>query len=203
MSTPGRRHEIERERIGAPGELRLRREEGGVDHVERAEQAALQDLAERSAFDDFDDAPEHVGGEAVLPDLARLMHERKRGHRLDIFGQRPVRIHDVRRLDQLLDRRRAGEAVGQPRRVAHQVLDRDRPLERRKIELVAVGDADLHVGEGGDVFRDRIGDEKPPLLDQHHRRDRNDRLGHRIDAEDRVVASSAGRPGASAPTDCR
>ena len=58
--------------------------------LERAEQALLQDLAERSAFDDLDDAPEHVGGEAVLPDLARLMHERKRGHRLDVFGQRPA-----------------------------------------------------------------------------------------------------------------
>ena len=127
------------------------------------------------------------------------MHERQRGHRLDIFGQRPVRIDDIRRLDQLLDGRCAGEAVGQARGVAHEVLDGDRPLERRKVELVAVDDADLHVGEGGDVFRDRIGDEQPSLLDQHHRRDRDDRLGHRIDAEDRVVGHrrAAGR---SAPT---
>ena len=39
--------------------------------------------------------------------------------------------------------------------------------------------------------------EKPPLLDQHHRRDRDDRLGHRIDAEDGVVRSSADRPDAA------
>ena len=150
----------------------------------------LQDLAERGAFDNLDNTAEHVGRHAILPHLARLMHERKRGQRLDIFGQRPVRIHDIRRLDQLLDRRRPGEAIGQPRCVPHEVLDGDRPLERRKIELVAVDDADLRVGEGGDVFRDRIGDEEPSLLDQHHRGDRNDRLGHRIDAEDRVVGHS-------------
>src|ERR1700722_14098705 len=32
-----RGHEVEREWVGAPGKLRLWREEGGVDHVERAE----------------------------------------------------------------------------------------------------------------------------------------------------------------------
>ena len=136
-----------------PGELRLGRVERGVDHVERAEQAIAAGPRRASAFDDLDNAAEHVGGEAVLPDLARLMHERKRGQRLDIFGQRPVRIHDIRRLDQLLDRRRPGEAIGQPRRVPHEVLDGDRPLERREVELVAVDDADFRVGEGGDVFR--------------------------------------------------
>ena len=51
---------------------------------------------ERRAFDDLDHAAEHVGRDAIFPDLAGLMHERKRSDRLDIFGQRPVRIHDVR-----------------------------------------------------------------------------------------------------------
>ena len=115
------------------------------------------------------------------------MHERKRGYRLNVFAQRPVRIPDIRALDQLLDWRSAGEAIGQPRRVAHEVLDGDRPLQRRKVELVAIDHAHLQIGEGRDVFRDRISDQEPSLLDQHHRRDRNDRLGHRIDAEDRVV----------------
>ncbi len=116
------------------------------------------------------------------------MHERKPRHRLDVFGQGPVGVHDVGRLGQFLDRGHSGKAISQPRRVAHEILDRDRPLERREVKLVAVNDAHFHLGEGGDVFRDGIGDQEPPLLDQHHRRDRNDRLGHRIDAEDRVVA---------------
>ena len=70
----------------------------------------------------------------------------------------------------------------------HQILDRDRSLERREIELVAIDDADLHVGEGGDVGRHGIADQKATLLHQHHRGDRNDRLRHRIDAKDRVIA---------------
>ncbi len=147
----------------------------------------MQDLAERGPLDDLHNPPEHVGGHAVLPDFARLMHERKRGHGLDIFRSRPVHINDVRRLDQLLDGRGAREAVGQARRVAHQVLHGDRPLERREIKLVAIGNADLHIGESGDVFRDWIGDQKASLLDQHHRGHGDDGLGHRIDAEDRVV----------------
>ena len=139
--------------------------EGGVGHVERAEQTLMQDFTERSAFDDLEHAAQHIGGETVLPDFARLMHERKRGHCLDVFGQRPVCVHDVRRLGQLLDRRPPSEAVSEPRRVAHEILDGDRPLERRKIELVAIDHADLQMGEGGDIFRNRIGDEEPSLLD--------------------------------------
>src|SRR5580692_9131163 len=37
----GRGHEVEREGFSPPSELRLRREECGVDHVERTEQAVL------------------------------------------------------------------------------------------------------------------------------------------------------------------
>ena len=71
--------------LGAARELRLRGEEGGVGHAERTEDALAQDFAERRALDDLDDPPEHVGRDAVLPGLARLMHERKRGDRLDVF----------------------------------------------------------------------------------------------------------------------
>ncbi len=51
-----RGHDVERERIGAPASFVRRREEGGVDHAERAEQPLLQDLAEARALDDLDHA---------------------------------------------------------------------------------------------------------------------------------------------------
>ena len=85
-----------------------------------------------------------------------------------------------------------GETVGQPGRVAHQILDRHRPPGGDEIEPVAVHDADLHVGEGGDEFGDGVGDHQPPLLDQRHRRRGHDRLGHGIDTKDGVERH--GRP---------
>ena len=125
-----RGHAVGRERIGAPVDLAGRSEEGRVDHAERAEQAMLQHLAELRALDRLDHAPEHVGREAIFPDLAGLVHERQRGDRLDIFGQRPVDVQDIGRLDQFLDRGHSGEAVCEPRSVAHQVLHGDRAPER-------------------------------------------------------------------------
>jgi hypothetical protein len=79
--------------------------------------------------------------------------------------------------------------------MAQQILDRDRPLGRDQFELPVLLDADLRIGEFGDVFRDGVGDEQPSVLDQHHERDRDDRLGHRIDAEDCVAGHyRAARP---------
>ena len=72
--------------------------------------------------------------------------------------------------------------------MAQQILHRDRPFGRDQFELPVLLDADLRIGEFGDVFRDGVSDEQPSVLDQHHERDRDDRLGHRIDAEDRVAA---------------
>ena len=67
-----------------------------------------------------------------------------------------------------------------------------RPVQRHQFERLAavVGlllDADLHVGEGGNVFRDGIVELDLALLDQLHRHDGGDRLGHREQAEDGLV----------------
>ena len=60
--------------------------------------------------------------------------------------------------------------------MAQQVFDRDRAPERieRKRRLAAfIGPfhADLHVGEGKDVFCNGIIERKLAVFDQHHRRD--------------------------------
>ena len=91
-----------------------------------------------------------------------------------------------------MDRRCSKKAVGKTGRVAHQVQNRDRPCGRNALELAVALDADGHRGECRQVFGDRFREQEPPLLDQRHRCDRDDRLGHGIDAEDGVLAH--GRP---------
>jgi hypothetical protein len=49
------------------------------------------------------------------------------------------------------------------------------------------------VAELGQVLRHRVGDLQPAVLDHLHQRDADDRLGHRIDAEDRVLLHRIGR----------
>ena len=169
---------------------------------------SLQDFAEAASGDDLDDAPEHVGRMAVFPDLAGLMLQRQGGERLDVLGRAPVLAHRRGRVDELLHPRNAGEAVGEAGGVAHQVLDGDRALERDEVEPVAVLDADLRLGEGGDVLGQRIGNHQPPFLDQRHRRDRDDRLGHGIDAKNSVgghrrPVGPQRRPGRAKRRPCR
>ena len=72
------------------------------------------------------------------------------------------------------------------------VLHRDRPrgldqLVGRAQVLVGVRHRrDLHLGELGQVLRDRIAELEPALFVQGHQRHGSDRLGHRRDPEDRV-----------------
>ena len=56
-----------------------------------------------------------------------------------------------------------------------------------QFELAVGFDADFQISQFGNEFGDRIGDEQLAVLEQHHQRDRDDRLGHRIDAEDGVA----------------
>jgi hypothetical protein len=45
---------------------------------------------------------------------------------------------------------------------------------------------DAEVGERRDEVADRVGELESAFLVEHHGRDRGDRLGHRVDAEERV-----------------
>ena len=73
--------------------------------------------------------------------------------------------------------------------MGQQIADRHRPLRRPGFVRAIVIDArqhDLAARELGKVFRHRIVDADLALLDEHHHRQRGDRLGHRRDPEDRV-----------------
>ena len=52
---------------------------------------------------------------------------------------------------------------------------------------VRLRDAHLHLREGRQVLRDGIAEDDATFLDEHHGGDRHERLGHRVDAEDRVL----------------
>ena len=147
----------------------------------------LQELLQRLPGNDLDDAAEHVGGMAVAPQRAGLPRQRQPRDPLGkhlvverLFEQIGLRIG-------LLDQLAADIAVGDARGVPQQIGDRHRPARRLALECrLAVAfalDADLHIGEGRNVGRHRIGEREAALLDQHHRRDAGDRLGHRIQRE--------------------
>jgi len=139
-------------RLRAPAEFRFRREERGVVHSERRKNPLAQHLAERRSGDDLDDAPEHVGGVAVFPNLARLKAQRQRGERGDMLGHRPLLAHQIRREHLALHVRISGEAVGEAGRVPHQVLDRDRAFRRTSSNVSPVSTPTFTSANAGMYF---------------------------------------------------
>jgi len=83
------------------------------------------------------------------------------------------------------------EAISKARRVAQQIRDPDRTVERLpRQHHRAVGPALFHadpdVRKSRDEFRDGIVELQLAILDQHHGGNRGDRLRHRIQAKDRI-----------------
>ena len=75
--------------------------------------------------------------------------------------------------------------------MAQKILHDDRPSRRDvRIAGLAIGTggchAHLHVFEGRQEFGDGIGELDDAVFDQHHRRHRGKRLGHGVNAEDRI-----------------
>jgi hypothetical protein len=178
---------VERAHARAVG---VRDGEAGIRHAERAEDARGEELVQRLAGDDLDDPPHHVGGDRVVPLGAGLEeqwqprpHVARRGE--VVLGRRVE--EEARRAIRLVDRVGGLEAVGEARGVGEQVPHEHRlggrDGDRRRGHPHAV---DAQVAEGGDELRHRVEERKRPLLVEHHRRDRRDRLGHRVDAPDRV-----------------
>ena len=112
---------------------------------------------------------------------------------LDLLGRADVAPVDADLAVKLLHPGVPGEArIHESRGVAEQVLNRHLALGRyqRVDRLPGVGieprDTDLELPERREVLRDGVAQDEPPLLDEHHRRDRGERLGHRVEPEDRV-----------------
>ena len=161
--------------------------ERGLGHLQRRQDALGQERTERLAGDDFDDAAEHVGRAAVVPAFAGLADQRHAGDDGGVFGVADLAAAQPRLLVELLHRAVAGVVVSQTRGVPQQVLHRRLPLHRHQLELAVVLDADLLVGKFRNEFGDGIAEDEVAVLDQHHDADRDDRLGHREDAEQAVM----------------
>ena len=180
--------------LGEPVLLFGRHLKSGIDHFQRLEDAFGEKTVQRLSGSDFDDTAEHVSGVAVLPGGSRLELQRQLGERAAEIGKHPFLREDVGIFVHLLHRVQGAEhAVCQAGSVAQQVLHGDLPfrVDQREHRLAfAVGrfDADFHVFELGNVFRHRLLQAEPAFLDQHHRGDADDRLGHGIEAEDRIGA---------------
>ena len=163
-----------------------------VLHAERVEDPLLLELVERLLRDDLHDAAEHVGRVAVVPHRARVIGERQLDEPLHELGVRRIAVEQLRLEVLLLHQRAAEDAVRHPGGVAQEVLDGHLSPRRHQLERrVAVGarllDADPHLGDLRDVLPHGIAERELALLDEDHRRDRRDRLAHRVDAEDRVL----------------
>jgi hypothetical protein len=152
----------------------------------------------KSARRGFDDAAEQIDCHAVFPHRARLMRERRLGEPLDLLRRRElarVVVTNAREVEpcldiSILDRSVDGDLpVGQSRRMAEQILHRHLALRRNRDvaharELVVTACyAHLLALEGREELRHGIGQLDRSVLHQHHRRDRDQRLSHGIDAE--------------------
>jgi hypothetical protein len=91
---------------------------------------------------------------------------------------RPVqRVHRVRLMETVGEASGVGEQVPYPHRLRRRDSDRS---------PVGPGGVDAHIGEGRDVGGYRVGELERALLVQHHRRDRSEGLGHRVQPPHRV-----------------
>ena len=165
--------------------------EVGVDHAERIDHLLLQVLLEGLAGDHLDEVAQHVGGDGIVPGLAGLRDQRQLRQPLDELLQAGVGGLEV---DAALlgaiggiDRIALHEAVGEARGVGQQVAEVDLALGRHGLDLAAAAARhDARVGESGNELRDRVVELKAAFFVEHHDRRRGERLGHGVDAEDRV-----------------
>ena len=178
--------------------VRLGHREAGVGHAQRLEDVLGQEAVERLARHHLDQPTEHVGRHRVVPLGAGLEQQRHRRPHVDRAGQVEVgraaplepgvAVHGV-------DRVGVVEAVGEPGRVGQQVPDAHRLGGRhghRRLRRPAAVDA--LVAERLDVAVQRVLQLEGALLVEHHRRHRRDRLGHRVDAPQRVALDRRRRP---------
>ena len=180
---------------GQPVHVRRVDRETGIGHVQRSEHVLGEEGVQRLARGDLDDPAQHLGADPVVPLGAGLEEQRQAGPR----GAGRGEVHPARRVElealgavHLVHRAGVVEPVGQPGGVGEQVPDPDR-LDRGHGGRGQRRTSPVHpqVGELRDEPRDRVGQLQEPALVEHQRGDRGDRLGHRVDAPERVVGHRA------------
>ncbi len=179
-------------------ELLWRAEKGGVRHPQRLEQPRAQELPEAQARELLDEIAHHIDGHRIVPGRPRREFQRQGGELLDECIQAAGRLEiiDLGLAVGGVDAGAHHEAVGQSRGVGDQIDDLHRPLRPRGQE------ARRRAGEQGghaagvdaqslprrDMGADIILQADQAFLGEHHQGHRSDRLAHRIDAEDGVLA---------------
>ncbi len=170
-------------------------EERGVLHAERAEDHVLEILGEGLAGDHLDQRAADVGGQGVHPGRAGLVAQRHLAELVEelLHGVRAAGRADLEVAVDLIDRvldadARQAAAVGEAGSVGEHVAERDGPGGGLGLHVGSLaGHPDAVVLPGGDVAADRVVELEIALLVEGHQRDRGDRLGHGIDAVDRIV----------------
>lgn len=170
--------------------------ERSVHHAQRPEDVPLQVVGQWLTGHQLDERAAHVGGQRVHVGGARLeaqWHPRQLvhelGHRL-LHTRAADLLGAIERIDGVLvAHARQGAAVGEPARVAEQIAERHRPTRGLRDHRVAFArHPHAVIAPRGDDAGDGVVELEHPLLEQLHQRDGHDRLRHRVDAEDRVVA---------------
>jgi hypothetical protein len=117
--------------------------------------------------------------------------KRQAGEAARHFGQR---VAPIRRIGGLVEATEtAVPGAAEARRVPRDVAHGDRAvgvLQDRRALGVFTG-IDLHVGELGQILRERVVELKATLLIELHERDTRDRLAHGINLNERVTAHGA------------
>ena len=157
--------------------------EARVDHAERLEQPLAEERAEPPAGDHFDHTGRDVDADAVLKARPRLEGERQPREVVDPLRQRAAGVQELALGAHPADRRIFQKVIGEAARMGHQIADRHRP---DRIDQLAVRGEHFNADEGRNVFCDRIDELEAALFVQRHQAHADDRLGHRIEAEDRA-----------------
>ena len=148
----------------------------------------MEELSQRLAGDHLDDGAENVGGVAVDEGLTRLRVRRQACQAVDGLDDRLFAIGEVPPLDPRLmpERGRGSVAVAEAGGMGQEVAQGDRTVGWHHAVVVADGDRDLVISEGGEEVAQRLPDQELPVLLQHQDRERDQSLGLRGDPKDVV-----------------
>ena len=177
-----------------PRRFLRRQKEARIDQLQRSENPLRKKFIQRHSRHHFHEIAKHIARIPVLINFPGLAVERERREPLDRIANRLVPIGKIPagELRLLVDVRRRSRSIGQPRRVREQITDLNRPLRfhrhkfRPSRRTLRRRNRHHRIFELGDIFRNRIVQQKPAFLVEHHDCGRRHGLAHRRDAENRV-----------------
>ena len=167
--------------------LRRRHAETGIAHLQRVEDALLQERLERHPAHHLHQPRQHFQPGAVVTEArARIGGQRGAAESLHEIAKIGGRLRIAAR-----GQHRGGIVAGQAGReaggVGQQLANGDRAGRRSQRGRFRRAGGHLHRGELGQVARHRIVQTDPAFFQQDQHGHRGNRLGHRIDAKDRIL----------------